>query len=408
MTQALPQELTMTDLYRPEYIEDPYPLYRRFRDAGRVAWDRQMGENGAWMVTGYEQALLTLTDSRYSARRPQWDPEQHDEKVAGPMRALHTQVFVSDAPDHQRVRSLLTKPFLPRAVARMRPDVERAADMLLDAVADRGEMDFMGDFALALPAAMVCRVLGIPKEDRGRVWRYILSWGLLVDEGPMSKENPEAHLAALGKYMDFFRKQLDRRRTERHDDLMQTLADSWAAGEFASEEELLGNLIFMLTAGQTTTAHQIGNTTLSLLANPDVLAQIQDDPGLVPAATPELMRYDSSVQLTKRRTTEEMELDGVKLGAGDELYVWIGAAHRDPEAFQDPDRLDINRPKKQNLSLGHGAHYCLGGQLGQLVNEVAIQRFAERIRNPQVDRAKIGRTLTPTFRGPHSMPMTFS
>lgn len=401
-------ELSMMGVYTPRYIEDPYPLYRRVREAGPVLWDPTMGDEGAWMVTGYEPALTALRDSVFSARRPQWDPATHAPEQASPLRALYSQVFVTDAPDHKRLRKLMMKPFLPRAVEAMRGEIERGASALLDAALPGGEMDFMQDYAMALPSAVVCSVLGVPVEDRERFWKRILSWGLLVDEGPLSKEHPDYHLASIAKYMDYFREQLRRREGERTDDLMQTLADAWAQGEFDSEEELLGNLIFMLTAGQTTTAHQIGNSVLALLDHPDVLARLAADPSLVPYATPELMRYDSSVQLTKRRPVRDVELGGQTVRAGEEIYVWMGAAHRDPEVFPDPDRLDVDRPRSQNLALGHGAHYCLGGQLGQLINEVAVEQFVRRVHDPEVDRSGIHRTETPTFRGPHSMPMTFT
>jgi cytochrome P450 len=138
-----------------------------------------------------------------------------------------------------------------------------------------------------------------------------------------------------------------------------------------------------------------------------VLARMAADPSAVVAATPEFMRYDSSVQLTKRRAQEPVELGGQRIETGQEILVWIGAAHRDPVAFPDPDVLDPDRPKTPNLSLGHGIHYCLGGQLGQLVNEVAITRFVDRIGNPRVDLDKVERAETPTFRGPHKLPITF-
>jgi cytochrome P450 len=398
---------SMADIYRPEYITDPYPLYRAIREINPVYWDERGGEDGAWMVTGFEPALAALTDRRLSARRPQWDPHDQPAEQSGPLGTLHNQVFVIDPPRHTVVRKLLSKPFLPRAVEQMRARIEQAADHLLDRVVDRGEMEVMADYALALPGAVVSGVLGVPVEDQPKIWRRILSWGLVVDGGPPSRQNPEYHLRSIGKYMEYFREQLARRRDQRTDDLLQTLADSWGEGAWASEEELLGNLIFMLTAGQTTTAHQIGNTVLSLMAFPEVLARMAADPSAVVAATPEFMRYDSSVQLTKRRAQEPVELGGQRIETGQEILVWIGAAHRDPVAFPDPDVLDPDRPKTPNLSLGHGIHYCLGGQLGQLVNEVAITRFVDRIGNPRVDLDKVERAETPTFRGPHKLPITF-
>ncbi|HEX6355072.1 cytochrome P450 [Actinophytocola sp.] len=404
--------LTMADIYSPEYTVDPYPLFHRIRDVSPVFWDQRMGVDGAWMVTGYEAALAVFRNPKLSALRPQWNPNGpdalvRDEEFAGQLRALHSMMFTADPPAHTRLRRIARKPFVPAAVARMRGEIEAAAHELLDAVLPSGRMDYMEDFAMALPSTTMCRVLGIPVADRGLVWRRILSWGLVVDGGPLSKENPEYHLGKVGKYMDYFREQLGKRRVQRTDDLLQSLVDSWDEGEFISEEELLGNLMFLLTAGQVTTGHQIGNSTLALLAHPDVLATLRADPTRVPDATPELMRYDCSVQLTKRRAVEHMELAGQRIEQGQELFVWMGAANRDPEPFPDPDRLDPDRPKVQNLALGNGIHYCAGGQLGQLLNEVAVTVFAERVRNPRVDPAEVVRKPVPTFRGAHSIPMTF-
>jgi cytochrome P450 len=407
--QSTIRGLTMADIYLPEHTVDPYPLFHRIRDVSPVFWDQRMGEDGAWMVTGYDAVVSAFRSPKLSALRPQWNPDHsgRNEEFSRPLRALYSMVFTVDPPDHTRLRGLMRKPFLPAAVLGMRAEIEATANELLDAGLPLGEMDYMRDFAMALPSTMMCRLLGIPVADRELVWRWILSWGLLVDGGPLSRENPDYLLGKIGKFMDYFREQLGTRRARRTDDLLQALADSWDDGVFTSEEELLGNLMGLLAAGQVTTGMQIGNTVLALLDNPDVLARMQADPSRVADATPEFMRYDCSVQLTKRRAIEPMELAGQRIEQGQELFVWIGAANRDPEPFPEPDRLDTDRQAVQNLALGNGIHYCAGGQLGQMLNEVAITLFAERVRNPRVDPSAVVRAPVPAFRGAHSIPMTF-
>lgn len=404
------RELTMAHIYRPEFVADPYPLYRRIRETDPVFWDARMGDGGAWMVTGYDAALTVLRDPRFSARRPQWDPERYDpperEAVAAPLNALAHQLFVVDPPDHTRLRRQMMPAFLPRAVEALRERIETAATRLLDEVAGTGRMDAMAQYGFALPSAIVSHVLGIPPEDRDRYWRRIINWGVVVDDGPLARANPGHHLAGVGKYMDYFRDLL-RRRDAHRDGLVQALADGYEQGTFQDEEELLGNLIFLLTAGQTTTAHQIGNTLTAIIGQPEVYERLAADPELAVVATPEFMRYDSSVQLTKRRVGEEIELSGHQLLPGQEVFVWIGGAHRDPARYPDPERLDLDRVVGQHLALGHGIHYCAGGQLGQLVNEIAIRLFVTRIRAPRLDPAGVERSGTPTFRGPHALPVTF-
>jgi cytochrome P450 len=408
--QTVSAELTMAGVWDPEALADPYPLYRRIREASPVFWDARMGDGGAWMVTGYDAVAETLRDhDSYTARRPEWAPDD-DAPHSRSLRVMSSQLFARDEPDHERLRKIMIRPFLPRAVDRLRPVIERTCGELLDTVADRGEMELMDDFAMQLPSAILCGVLGIPLSDRAQLWERIISWGLMVDDSPGAREHTGEFLVSVGEYTDYFRDLLaERRAANRNDDLLQQLADAWDGGQFVSEEELLGNLLFLFTAGQATTTHQIGNTVLALLApeNEDVLRQVTADPALVPPATPEFMRYDCSVQLTKRRPLRPVELAGQQVGQGEELFVWMGAANRDPAVFPDPDRLDLSRPRPAHMALGHGPHYCLGGQLGQAVNEVAIQQFVDRIPNPRVDFSQVVRGITPTFRGPFVVPVTF-
>jgi cytochrome P450 len=410
MSQQLASELTMSVIHERENLLDPYPLYRRIREVSPVFWDAKMGQNGAWMITGYDAAVAVLLDHKlYSARRPEWDPSAHDAEVATACTGLGAQMFAVDPPAHARLRKQVTKPFSPRAVERLRPVITEVANELIDAVLDRGEMDLLADFAMPLGSSMVCRVLGVPLEDRELMWRHILNWGMVVDDHPLARENPNFHLAEIGKYLDYFAQQVAKRREARTDDLIQALTDGWDEGLFADEVELFGNLMFLLTAGQTTTAHQMGNTMRGLLEDrhADVLAQLTANPSLVPPATPEFMRYDGSVQLVKRRPVQSVELAGQQIGAGEELFVWLGAANRDPAVFVNPDQIILDRPKIQHLALSHGSHYCLGGQFGQLVNEIGIQLLLERVRNPKIVWDKLEPLRTGTFQGSHLMPLTF-
>lgn len=406
-------ELTMNDIYAEEYLADPYPLFRRIREADPVYWDARMGDDGGWMVTGYEAAMTALMDTRLTAKRPHWDPSRlpadSEPEQAEAMAALGKQVVVSEAPEHTRVRKLFSRPFLPRPVEQMREQIHKTAHRLLDKVlaSDSGEFDAMTNFGFIMPAASLGRVLGIPKEQNYLPW--MLSLGLLIDDGPVSRGHQPKLLRGVHEYVDFFRGQIGARRDgASYDDMMQILADAYTTGEFGDELELTANLAFLLTAGQISTAHQIGNTLMHILRAPEVYARLRANPELVPRISPELMRFDASIQLTKRRVCAPMELGGHELPTGAEIFIWIGAANRDPARFAEPDRLDLDRGDVTHLVFGRGMHFCLGAKLGTLVHDIAVQAFLERVPCPRLlVEDKVERSIMPTFRGPYRLPVGF-
>lgn len=407
--QKSADRVSMADVYRPEHLADPYPLYHRVRAVGPVLWDDRMGAGGAWMLTGYEPVLAVLRDARFSARRPQWSveslPEALRATLARPVRSMALAVFATDPPEHTRVRALMARAFTPRAVEAARDVIERVGGELLDAARARGEMDVVRDFAYALPAIVMSGMLGMPPEDRGHVFRWILAYGLLLDGGGLSEEERARYLGAVTDFLDYFERIVEHRAGEPRDDLLQTLVDAHGRGEFASEDELLGSLIFLVIAGQITTTHMIGNSLLALMQHPDQYAALRDDPALMGVAMHEFMRYDCSVQLTHRRPLEPLELGGRRIEVGDEVFVWMAAANRDPAQFPDPDRFDIRRDPARNLTFGQGIHYCLGAPLGQLVVETGVRLFLERVPSPRFDPARVRRSAVPMFRGVHSFPI---
>jgi cytochrome P450 len=401
--------VSMADVYRPEHLADPYPLYHQVRAAGPVLWDERMGSGGAWMLTGYDAVLAALRDPRFSARRPQWTveslPEALRETLARPVRSMALALFATDPPEHTRVRALMARAFTPRAVEAARDVVERVGAELLDAARARGEMDVVRDFAYALPAIVMSGMLGMAPEDRGHVFRWILSYGLLLDGGMLGSEDRARCLAAVTEFLDYFARIVERRASEPRDDVLQTFVDAHGRGEFAGEDELLGSLIFLVIAGQITTTHMIGNSLLQLMRHPEQYAALRDDPGLMPAALHEFLRYDCSVQMTHRRPLDALELGGQRMEAGDEVFVWMAAANRDPAQFPDPDRFDIRRDPARSLTFGQGIHYCLGAPLGQLVVETGVRLFLERVPSPRFDPAGVRRSAVPMFRGVHSFPI---
>ncbi|GAA4827339.1 cytochrome P450 [Saccharopolyspora rosea] len=407
-------ELTMERIYADDCIDDPYPLFHRIREDDPVRWDDRMGEAGGWMVTGYEPAVAALMDTRLSAARPQWLadrlPTGAEPSHTAAMNALYQQVVTSDPPAHDRIRRELKAPFMPRPVDAMAERITATAHRLLDtAIADGdGEFDLMAAYGYALPALSLGRLLGVPGGGDQEYLHWMLCLGLLLDDGPASREHQPKLLGGVHEFVEFFRGLVAERRDGRRDDFLQALADSYTGGRWADEAELLGNLAFLLTAGQISTAHQIGNSVLHLLRDPELYERVRADPTAVARMSAELMRFDSSVQLTKRRVLEPVELGGHQLSTGEEVFVWIGAAHRDPAQYPDPDRIDPDRGEVGHIAFGRGIHFCLGARMGKLVHDLAVQAFVERVRRPRLATPdKVDRSIMPTFRGPYRLPVRY-
>ena len=181
----------------------------------------------------------------------------------------------------------------------------------------------------------------------------------------------------------YFRAIIARRRSAPRDDILSALAHAEDGGERLSEREMLNLLRLLLIAGNETTTNLIGNGMLALLASPDQLARLRSDPGLVPAAVDELLRFDSPIQMTLRRVRADGEVNGVEVRARDNVAVLIDAANRDPDVFEQPDRLDVGRAPCPHLSLGRGIHHCLGAQLARLEGRIAFEALLERY--PRID-----------------------
>lgn len=395
----------MDDIYRPENLANPFPLLARYREIAPVVWDPSAGEAGAWIVTGYDAAVSILEDRHgFSAVRPQWLCPAGAEYPETVLKGVSAQLFCTDDPQHGRLRRALAQPFKPRAVRAMSEVVTALAHELFDRFEDRAEFDFMADYAMALPSITLCRLLGVPESDRTEIWNHILSWGLLIDNHPFGRGERAKVLAGVGRYLDYFK---DQARTATDGLLGELLGEQ--AGAFDSDAELYGNLMFLMTAGQTTTAHQMGNTVRGLFQpeNEHTLAAVRRDPRLCEELAPEFLRYDCSVAMTQRRCVAPTTIASAEPATGDEILVWLSAANRDPSVFPDPDRILLNRGNAQrHLGLGHGAHYCLGGQLGQLVNTIGLTVFFSRIRDPHLLRDRLTPMVTAAFRGPQSMPFT--
>ena len=388
----------------PAFIADPYPFYRRLRETAPVFKTPQ----GLWLVTRYDDVTFALRDKRFgkdfvgNLERRYGNLARMEEPAVA---SLGRTMLVLDPPDHTRLRALVTKAFTARRVADMRPRIKALVDAQLDRVIDKGEMDVMRDLAHRLPVIVICDMLGIPEDHRAPFLAGSNVNGRILEPVPMSREELDQanrNTQMAGAYFDQL---CELRRREPRDDLTTELVRAEEAGDKLTAEELRANIGLLFGAGHETTTNLIGNGLLALHRHRDQWERLKADPSLIPNAVEELLRYDSSVQITGRVTNAEVEIGGGTLGATENVIALLGAANHDPAQYQDPDKLDVGRANVRPLSFGGGIHYCLGAQLARLEAELVFTALVERLPNlelPEKDKPAWRRSFT--LRGLSKLP----
>jgi cytochrome P450 len=392
----------------PDYIRDPYPYYARLRTSDPM----HVTQFGPFVASRHAEASLVLRDKRFgkdfverSIRR--YGPRIMEEPI---FRSMSHWMLQQDPPDHTRLRGLVVKAFTARRVEDMRPRIQQIVDETLDAIADQGHMDLIEDFAFRLPVTIICDMLGIPEEHRELFYKGSRDGGRLLDPVPMSKAEIEQGNAGNAMSQMYFQQLFELRRRKPSDDLTTQLVQAEEEGSKLTNEELTANIILLFGAGHETTVNLIGNGLLALHRNPDQLALLKANPGLITNAVEEFLRYDSSVQLTGRVALEDIDdLGGKKIPKGESVFCLLGSANRDPAVFPDrPDQLDITRPNVRPLSFGGGIHFCLGAQLARIEAEIAISTLLRRLPDLRLDDAE-NPQWRPTFvlRGLKALPASW-
>lgn len=352
---------------------DPPPELTAARAEGRPRRVRLWDGSTPWLVTGYAEARRLLRDPRLSAdpMRPGY-PKQTE---MTPEQAASAGFVLMDDPEHTRQRRLVTAPFAIKKVQAMRPGIQRTVDDTIDAMLAGGSpADLVQALALPVPSLVICQLLGVPYADHDFFQENAKKLGDLSDE----KRRDEG-IYALGGYIYTL---LEKKRNEPADDLLSGLAEFVGSGE-TDTVTATKLAVLLLFGGHETTANMIALGTLALLEHPDQLALLRDrgdDPGLVASAVDELLRYLSVVNIgTRRAVTEDIEVGGQLIKAGEGIILPLDIANRDPEVFARPDELDLRRDIKSHLAFSFGPHQCLGLPLARLELEIVYATLYRRI-----------------------------
>ncbi|GBQ00672.1 cytochrome P450 [Streptomyces spongiicola] len=365
--------------WSPAFTADPYPAYAELRDRGRVHWFEPTRQ---WLVPHYSDVSALLRDRRLGrtylhrftheefGRTP--PPPGHE-----PFHTLNDNGLLDlEAPDHTRIRRLVTKAFTPRTVQSLEPTVRRLADELVRGLVKNGGGDLLAEVAEPLPVAVIAEMLGIPESDRG----LLRPWS--ADICGMFELNPSEDTAARAvrasvEFSAYLRELIAERRARPGGDLVSALISAHDEGERLSEQEMVSTCVLLLNAGHEATVNTTANGWWTLFRHPAELARLRADHSLLFTAVEELMRYDTPLQMFERWVLDDIEIGDTVVPRGSELALLFGSANRDPARFEGPAELDLGRADNPHITFGAGVHYCLGAPLARV--ELAAS-FGELLR----------------------------
>lgn len=363
------------DFTSQEFFRDPAVAIAKLRAAGGVV-DAQLPIIGrTWIAATEAAASRVLKDGELFALRK-------DGKVAGTrwwmprvVRVLSNNMLTTDEPDHTRLRGIVDEAFRRRAVLEMRPHIMALADELAaELFADGSPADLMARYARRLPLSVICELLGLPLADRPK----FIAWS-----------NRLINLSSLAGFVMLIPSVVSiKRYLERHietvsrsggEGLIAELVRVRKAGAQISKEEMVSTIFLLLFAGHETTTHLIGGAVFELLKNPALRDWLEDDWSRADLAVEEFLRFVSPVQFSKPRfVRDDMELGGAQLKRGDKIMAMVAAANMDPQANENPERLELARKPNRHMAFGAGIHFCLGHQLARVEGKCALEALFKR------------------------------
>jgi cytochrome P450 len=377
--------------------EDPYPTYARMRDEAPLYHNP---DEGFWALSRHADVVDAFRDSaRFSsAHGVSLDPSAY-----GP-EAHRTSSFIAmDPPRHGLMRGLVSRAFTPRRVERLEPEIRDLARTHLDRALARGdELDLIGDLAARLPMDVVSELMGVPQADRDELRRLA---DVVLHREPGLRDVPPAGMEASLHLVSYYADLVADRRRHPGDDLTSALIAAALDGRRLTDDDIISFLFLMVVAGNETTTKLLGHAWYWAWRNPDQRRVPFADPGRIPDWVEETLRYDTSSQFIVRTTTEDVPAHGAVIPAGAPVVLLLGSANRDPRAFPDPDRYDLDRPHDVQLaSFGVGRHFCLGASLARLEARVTLEELVVRVADYDVDEEGAERVHSANVRGFARLP----
>jgi pimeloyl-[acyl-carrier protein] synthase len=398
--------LSLVRLLEPEVLANPYPLYHKLRSEDPVHWDRFLH---TWVVTRYPDVLNVLHS--FSADRTPTPEQLTAMGLSGlnPIaKVMVKQMLFMDAPAHTRLRGLASAAFTPRKVEILRGHIQEIADDLLDRVEARGHMDVIADFAAPMPAIVTAEMLGVPTEDHVNLKKWSTDFAEMLGNFQHNPDRIPRVLESTNNLTDYFQAAIDRMRHNPREGLIHSFMTAEVDGDRLTDEEIVANCIVTMVGGQETTTNLIGNGLLTLMRNPEQLAQLRDNPSLIPSAVEELLRYESPSQHTGRIAREDVQIGDKEIRKGQAVMAIMAAANRDPDRFPDPDQLILDRSDNKHLAFGWSSHFCFGAPLARMEGQIAFETLLRRLPKLELVPEPLTWRNNSGLRGLMALPVNFS
>jgi cytochrome P450 len=385
---------------------NPYPLYAELR---RTPVSR--ADDGSYVVSTYREIVALLHDPRVSSDLRNRPDYPWTDETARP--GLPPFFIALDPPEHDRIRRLLMRhfgpPHAPDRIVSMRSDMAEIVGSLIDNLAGRIEADLVDEVGYPLPVTVICKLLGVPREDqpRFRAWADALITALDPTTGdfPTRQRRRDEVNAELGAY---FGELADADRGRSGTDMLSDLVTEDGPEGRLSREELMTNMALLLIAGHETTVNLIANGMLTLLRYPEVLQRLRRQPELSARIVEELLRYEPPVQLlTSRTAIDDIDVAGTTIPSGAPIVLVLAAGSRDPNHISHPDVFDPDRPENEHLGFGGGIHYCFGAPLARTEAQIALPELVRRLENLRLVSDPPPYRPNPLLRGPMHLPVQF-
>ncbi|MFN8035867.1 MAG: cytochrome P450 [Acidimicrobiia bacterium] len=381
----------------------PHEFFTWLRDNEPVYWLPNDGEfpPGFWVCTKFDDVIAIERDVKT------FSSAIGGAMLEEPGDGTELMMINQDPPQHTRLRMLVARGFTPKVIASLEPSIRRAATAIVDDVAKKGEADFVRSFAAELPLVVIADLMGVPQEDRYKVFEW--SNRMLGRTDPVYGKGIDDAMAAALEIYTYAQTLADERKARPLDDIVTQLVTKELEGEKLSDIEF--NVFFMLlaVAGNETTRNLISGGMLALIEHPQERARLMADiPGMMNSAVDEMLRYVSPVQYFRRTATGDTELRGKQIKKGDKVTIWYGAANRDEDKFPNAQRFDVGRTPNEHIAFGgRGPHYCLGASLAKLEIKVMFEEILTRL--PDVELAGPVEHLHSTLiNGITRMPVKFT
>lgn len=389
---------------------DPYPLYTELRRTPVLHEE----EGGPYVISSFWDIESLLHDPRISSDAANLAAAGADELNQAENTGLPPSFIRLDPPEHDRLRRIANSafgpPHEPRRIDDMRGELHGIVAELIDGLAGETEIDLVDQFAYPFPVTVICRLLGVPREDEPRFRSWVDPMVASLDPQTRQGGDPEFVKTAqeartqLGMYLAGL---VEERTKDPRDDMLSDLAAGKGPDGAMTMMEVLSTAVLLLIAGHETTVNLIANGMLTLLRHPECLRRLREEPELAVNIVEELLRYEPPVQLVPQRTCiTDIEVRGVTIPKGSRIWLMLAAGNRDPERFKDPERFDPDRDDLQHLGFGSGIHTCFGAPLARLEAQIALAELARRLENPRLMADPPPYRPNAVLRGPRHLPLT--